>query len=235
MKKILVLFILLLGFSTYSIAQNYTEVVHLKNGNIIKGVIVEQVPNVSLKIKTADGSLFVYSLSEVEKITKEEIVRTKDYRVTARNTLKGYKGFVDAGYIFDTSDNNASKFSISTSHGYQFNNYLFLGAGMAIDCYTDADESKFGVPIFANFRANFINKKITPFADLKSGYSIGDINGTYVALGLGVRFTLQNKMALNLRMEYNYLQHQLGDYNGYYVYDDYMDIDGIGFKIGLEF
>lgn len=235
MKKFLVLFILLLGFSTYSIAQNYVEVVYLKNGSIIKGIIIEQVPNVSLKIKTADGSLFVYSLSEVEKITKEETVRTRDNRVTARNTLKGYKGFVDAGYIFDTSDNNAGKFSISTSHGYQFNNYLFLGAGMAIDCYTDTDESQFGVPIFANFRANFINKKITPFADLKSGYSVGDINGAYVALGLGVRFTLKNKMALNLRMEYNYLQYQFDSYNSYYDYNDYIDIDGLGVKIGFEF
>ena len=57
MRKLLLVLTLLLSISTYVAAQNYTEVVYLKNGSIIKGVIIEQVPNVSLKIKTGDGSL----------------------------------------------------------------------------------------------------------------------------------------------------------------------------------
>lgn len=59
MRKLLLLLTLLLSISTYVAAQNYTEVVYLKNGSIIKGVIIEQVPNVSLKIKTSDGSLII--------------------------------------------------------------------------------------------------------------------------------------------------------------------------------
>lgn len=100
MRKLLLLLTLLLSISTYVAAQNYTEVVYLKNGSIIKGVIIEQVPNVSLKIKTSDGSLIICQMSDVEKITKEERY-TRDYRKeannrkAARNTLKGYKGFVD--------------------------------------------------------------------------------------------------------------------------------------------
>lgn len=70
MRKLLLLLTLLLSISTYVAAQNYTEVVYLKNGSIIKGVIIEQVPNVSLKIKTSDGSLIICQMSDVEKITK---------------------------------------------------------------------------------------------------------------------------------------------------------------------
>lgn len=131
MRKLLLLLTLLLSISTYVAAQNYTEVVYLKNGSIIKGVIIEQVPNVSLKIKTSDGSLIICQMSDVEKITKEERY-TRDYRKeannrkAARNTLKGYKGFVDFAYIGDVSDYNASKIELSTSHGYQFNNYSSL-------------------------------------------------------------------------------------------------------------
>jgi hypothetical protein len=33
---------------------------------------MEQIPNESLKIQTSDGSLFVYKMEEVVKITKEE-------------------------------------------------------------------------------------------------------------------------------------------------------------------
>jgi hypothetical protein len=49
----------------------YTEVVYLKNGSIIRGIIIEQIPNVSLKIKTKDGNVFFYKMEDVEKITKE--------------------------------------------------------------------------------------------------------------------------------------------------------------------
>lgn len=37
----------------------YVDVVYLKNGSIIRGMIIEQIPNVSLKIQTKDGSIFV--------------------------------------------------------------------------------------------------------------------------------------------------------------------------------
>lgn len=50
----------------------FVDVVYLKNGSIIRGLIMEQIPNETLKIQTADGSLFVYKMEEVVKITKEE-------------------------------------------------------------------------------------------------------------------------------------------------------------------
>ncbi len=242
MRKLLLLLTLLLSISTYVAAQNYTEVVYLKNGSVIKGVIIEQVPNVSLKIKTGDGSLIICQMNEVEKIIKEERY-TRDYRTdidnrkAARNTLKGYKGFIDFGYIADLSDYDANKVEISTSHGYQFNNYFYLGGGVAADFYTDAD--LIAVPIFVDFRANFINKKVTPFADIKTGYSVGDVEGAYVSTGIGVRFSLKGKKAINLKLEYNYQQHNdHGDYsynNNYYSYDYDYDLEGLGFKVGFEF
>lgn len=49
----------------------YVDVVYLKNESVIKGMIIEQIPNVSLKIQTRDGSVFVYKMDEVLKMTKE--------------------------------------------------------------------------------------------------------------------------------------------------------------------
>jgi TM2 domain-containing membrane protein YozV len=54
-------------------AQNYEEVVYLKNGSIIRGTIIEQIPNQSIKIQTRDGNVFVYNMAEVEKLTKEPV------------------------------------------------------------------------------------------------------------------------------------------------------------------
>ena len=47
------------------------DVVYLKNGAVIRGEIIEQVPGESLKIQTRDGSIFVYKMEEVSKISKE--------------------------------------------------------------------------------------------------------------------------------------------------------------------
>lgn len=58
--------------SVETLAQEMQDVVYLKNGSIIRGMVIEQVPGKSLKIKTSDGSVFVYSMDEVERITKEE-------------------------------------------------------------------------------------------------------------------------------------------------------------------
>lgn len=52
--------------------ETYRDVLYLKNGSIVKGMIVEQIPNVSYKIETGDGSVFIYKFEEVEKITKEK-------------------------------------------------------------------------------------------------------------------------------------------------------------------
>ena len=51
--------------------QSMEDVVYLKNGSIIHGTIIEQVPSVSIKIKTRDGNIFVYKIEEVAKMTKE--------------------------------------------------------------------------------------------------------------------------------------------------------------------
>ena len=60
------------------IAQSLIDVVELKNGSVLRGTITEQVPNESLKLKTADGSLIVYRMDEVARITRETLTNPLD-------------------------------------------------------------------------------------------------------------------------------------------------------------
>lgn len=53
-------------------AGEWQDVVYLQNGSIIRGMVIEQVPNVSIKIQTSDGSIFVYEMKDVAKIAKEQ-------------------------------------------------------------------------------------------------------------------------------------------------------------------
>lgn len=48
------------------------DVVYLKNGGVIRGMIIEQIPGISIKIQTKDGNVFVYKMEEIEKMTKEQ-------------------------------------------------------------------------------------------------------------------------------------------------------------------
>ena len=69
MKKLCVL-IGILFCATSLLGQNKQEVVHLKNGSIVKGTVVGEVTD-SIALQTADGSLFIFATSEVAERTKE--------------------------------------------------------------------------------------------------------------------------------------------------------------------
>ena len=145
MKKftfLLVLAIVSVGIGTVS-AQSLQEVVYLKNGSVIRGTIIEQVPNESLKIQTSDGSVFAYKMADVEKISKEQVNgRSAGNALTGsaagfsgngRGPQKGYRGFVDLGYTIGTGDFGLDRVEFSTSHGYQIRFYLaFLPASVSV-------------------------------------------------------------------------------------------------------
>ena len=81
MKKFY-LFLFVFMFATITFSQTYKDVVYLKNGSIIKGIIIEQVPGVSLKIQTTDGNVFVYNIDAIEKMTKELVQSNYDNNYT---------------------------------------------------------------------------------------------------------------------------------------------------------
>ncbi len=70
-KAFLILFIGSLLFTGSCLAQQEVDAVYLKNGSKILGTIIEQIPNKQLKIRTRDGSEFVYTFDEIEVIRKE--------------------------------------------------------------------------------------------------------------------------------------------------------------------
>lgn len=99
------LFVLILFKTSLAQSQALQDVVYLKNGSIIRGLVMEQIPGKTLKILMADGSLFAYQESEVEKIVKEvnpskpgataqtmETSMSKQGRMDAAKYYRGYRG-----------------------------------------------------------------------------------------------------------------------------------------------
>ena len=71
MKKALLIVCAVVCSVFYVAAQQYQDVVYLKNGSVVRGIILEQIPGKTIKIATDNGSHFIFTLAEVEKMTKE--------------------------------------------------------------------------------------------------------------------------------------------------------------------
>jgi hypothetical protein len=54
-------------------AQQLQDVVYLRDGSIIRGTIIEQVPGESILIRTTDGNQFRYQMAQIDRITKEPV------------------------------------------------------------------------------------------------------------------------------------------------------------------
>lgn len=137
-------------------AQGQADVVTLKNGSVIKGFIVEQVPNQSIKIQTRDGNIFVYSMDEVAKLSKEVSSR-QSYR--QRNVFtpskynnskdRGYYGVAEFGYGFGVDDYKLDRISVGIVNGYKLDYYFAVGLGIGLNYYKEY----FGnIPVYAHFR-----------------------------------------------------------------------------------
>lgn len=86
-SRFLLSLIFLLSFPIISLSQETLDVLYLKNGSIIKGTIIEQIPNETLKIQTKDGSIFVYNFSEVSKITREQATSDRETEVQTKSKV----------------------------------------------------------------------------------------------------------------------------------------------------
>ena len=265
MRKFFLLLLSTLCLGTVSFAQSNDEAVHLKNGSIIRGTVIEQVPNKSIKIQTADGSQFVYEMNEVEKTTRGiQPVKTKVKGIVLNLAfsriydIKGPRGFVDLGFTGGLGSHGISRPELLASYGYQPNQYLFLGVGTGIQYFGTNGMEKFYVPIFGDIRTNFPKFKTTsrgfvPFAGLRAGYAFCGTDdfesvGMYLAPFVGIKYMISNKQAINVSMGYSaqfveFYNYSYDYYSSHYsysscyypYYSETKNLGGLSFKIGFEF
>ncbi len=212
MKKLLLLVALCFCASVAS-AQTI-GIVHLKNGECIRGIITERNSNKLLNVQTSDGSTFVYSFNEVEKITKEfsgqesvSAFGNKQDNSYSSSFRPHYESGVDLGYSFGVSSiDGTGRLNVSTTHGCRVIPELYVGAGFGIDYYHNRYLKLFGIPIFADFRGYFTQlDDIKPFLNFRIGYSMDDIKGLYFSPSIGVYYKM-----LDASLGYTYQQYDLG-------------------------
>lgn len=248
MRKIYVVLLMCCCLVGASAQQVLEEVVYTKNGSVVRGIITEMKPNESLKIETADGNVFVFAMRDVEKITKEPVwgaPRRPQHShhggmmsPPAPCERRGYRGLVEAGVAAGIGDYNLTRLEVNTSHGYQFNPYLFVGGGLGMHFYFDASEAL--IPVFADCRVNVLPGRISPYVDFKLGYSFGVSDGLYgaglfLSPGIGARFELADRgHAIRAGLGFS-MQQATALHYGYYYYEDHVMCNSVLFKVGYEF
>lgn len=168
---------------------------------------------------------------------------------------KGYRGFAELGYGIGVGDYEFGRFSIETSHGYQFNHYFFLGAGMGfqfsskyetpgMEYALDKRDSKVDIPIFANVHLNFLKKRLSPFIDLKGGAYVNNGGGAYVNASVGLRIATTARQAVNIYVGYAFQQLEFETFGRFtnpghnmnYTRDARrLDAEAVTIKVGYEF
>lgn len=243
MKKYLLLFVLGL-ITTLSFGQNnYQDVVYLKNGSIIRGIIIEQVPNKSIKIETVGRNVFVYQMDEIEKFTKElcqvkagNSIRQSDSSLDSKFLKTGYKGVIEFGYQIGIADYGMDRLKLNIINAYQINPNFSIGVGTGIRYYSDPNTAI--IPLFADFRANLSNKSISPYCSLGIGYSFDATNsfsgvGFLVNPTVGASFMISEKSAINVGLGY---EMQIMDFRNSYSRGPYLRNSGaISIIVGLTF
>lgn len=117
---------------------------------------------------------------------------------TALQGGMNYRGTIDASYINGLGSKKADFFEISTTQGFKYNEWFFMGLGAGIDFFhTTTNDNPYKpasqeftqnaamVPLYSDFRFNFGNQNATnAYFDVRIGAAFY-ISGDYILVGDG--------------------------------------------------
>ncbi len=116
---------------------------------------------------------------------------------------KGYRGFVDANLDLTFNQSGApgkttAYYGVSTSHGYQFNDHYYLGAGVMIEYHNRLYHNYgFNFPIYLHTRTDWRLGRFPLYGDVRVGGVIFGEYRFYLSPTVGYRLNLGGKSNLN--------------------------------------
>jgi hypothetical protein len=219
LNRILQIVILILFSCATSIAQKpgLTELTYLKNGGIIRGAIVELIPNDVVKIKTTDGSVVVYSMDDVEKVLREtnqnttiDDLRSSENLEGAENNTKlkesGYFNATEIVFGFGmgkikrtnssfTLSNTSTFYGVRSSHGYFLGRHMIVGIALGIE---GGNIGPAYVPLYMDCRFPFGNNKTKLSLNVTSGLAFLYSEPVYIINpSIGIKRYVTKKASFN--------------------------------------
>lgn len=194
------------------------QTIYLKNGSVIKGTIIEEIPNKSYTVQTADQSTFVFAIEDVEKIVwfsptpSQGLFRFKPEITPGIKEVSPYQLSFDL--IFGTPINNDdyqyydNLSGLNATFLYQMTSNFSIGVGTGIEGYDGLN----WIPVFMEFRSEVQHGITTPFLYGRIGYNNPSMHSNYrnynggimAGLGVGAKTKISQSTTLSLNIGYRY-------------------------------
>jgi len=213
LKMISLCFLLVFLTIFQTSSQKYViDVIHLKNGDIYKGIIIEQPDPEILRIETLCQNTMNFNMEDVLSISSEKF-KPWSAAITYTFGPKGYVNITDFGMLIGTGNNSQNAiFSISSFNGYGFSSRYIAGVGIGVELF-----ETLMLPLYVESRWVITRSKFTPFLSLKAGYSFAledpesywgetynSTGGYLCGIGLGVLIWINNRNAFEINIQYRY-------------------------------
>ncbi|MCD4793591.1 MAG: hypothetical protein K8R54_10180 [Bacteroidales bacterium] len=209
MKNIVFLFLVVNLFLTVQVisAQKHKQTaLHLKNGNIIYGKILENHPDSIIKIQNKCNDIFVFKHTEILSLNNPQKEQNTN------KELPFLLGF-DTGLAgFGGSFNPAVSLLISGTYRFKERYYAGLSSGIEY----------FGIPLLpvaGEFQADVFKRNLTPYIYVRGGYGFAlypneetnNYNSTYtggllLGGGVGIKKRFSSEFALTFSIGYRHQQ-----------------------------
>lgn len=161
-------------------AQNYEDVLYLKNGWILHGTLIGSANDSLVRIETHDQNLFVFPHAEVLRVaqivqvTKKTSRPVPAYRATREINYrdKGYFMLAQVGTLMGSvsgvNNENPNVFNPHIVNGFRFNYFASAGVGTGVNLLARGAY----MPLFLDIRGDLLKQKMTPHYYVDLGYSI---------------------------------------------------------------
>jgi hypothetical protein len=205
----LVLISLLLSVNAH--AQRMEDVVYLRNGNIMHGIILKDSTGNVIRILNHSGDTWVFDRSDIDSITRE---KPFEYKAKLFNQ-QGFEFNINALFLMRSHNNaigNAVIPGVSVGLGYRINPYFSAGTEIGMEFYDWME-----VPLSATIRVRSSERALSPLAYLSAGYTfpaekrkddwdyrydcLGGFNST---IGIGVERIVSENASFLFTFSYHY-------------------------------
>lgn len=216
-KLIMVIALVVFAMDIVSAQENRQDAVYLENGSMVRGVIIENIPESHVKIQTVDGSIWVF---ESDRISRVDVVDKYKPSNPVILSPRGFYNVTDIGFL-PGRNNYSGVFTVSaqTSCGYRINPNISLGAGVGLENFEVAL-----APLFGEARFNLLKGSFSPFLAVKGGYALPmnnykDANDDWMYKGgpmfssaIGIRNYFSSHMGMTVSLGYRYQQSSFTQY-----------------------
>ena len=181
-------------------AQN--DIVYLKDGSIIHGKIVEKNDS-TLRLKALNEHLWLIPQAQILKFELE----SDEISTDSVNYIVSFELGLSVGK--NSPLNYIPNFYFI--NGLRFHNHFSVGLGTGID-FADVPI----LPVFADFRYKFLNRKKSPVAFVQAGYAWAlsehesfyqdwnEKGGYLLSAGIGGEYKISNSLIFSLSVAYHY-------------------------------